>query len=32
LDQAVDEVAWILAAARLETKRRVGLEEFVSNM
>ena len=30
LDRAVEEVACVLRAARLSTKRRVGLEEFVS--
>jgi len=32
LETAVDEVASILHAARLSTKRRVGLDEFVANM
>ena len=32
LDRAVDEVVCILRAARLGTKRRVGLEGFVSNL
>jgi guanylate kinase len=32
LDRAVDEVACILRAARLETKRRVGMEGFVERM
>lgn len=32
LDRAVDEVGWILRAARLATKRRVGLDGFVAGM